>query len=318
MNFLSVQKGDSMDFFLILFPIFSIFIVGFIAQKILRFDIQNLSKMSLYVLSPFLAFRTFYTYELSINYLYLAFYVFALCLGLIIIISIWSKIMRYSENIRCGMILSACFMNNGNYGVPVILMLFGASGFNLAIILLVLQQFVMSTIGMYYAAKGSDKANDASSVKYALIRVIRMPVAYGAFLGIFFQLLHIPIAESIMTSITMIGDSSIVLIMIILGMQLAMIHIREIDLPKLSISLLVKMVISPILAYFLVMLLPLPDTYKTILIILAAMPAAANTTLQAVFFNTQPKLVSSATFISTIISLITLPIVMWLLNVPLP
>ena len=171
-----------MDFFWILFPIFSIFIVGFIAQKILRFDIQNLSKMSLYVLSPFLAFKTFYTYELSINYLYLAFYVFGLCIGLIILVSIWSKIMRYSESIRCGMILSACFMNNGNYGVPVILMFFGAAGFNLAIILLVLQQFVMSTIGIYYAAKGSDRANDASSVKYALIRVIKMPVAYCMYL----------------------------------------------------------------------------------------------------------------------------------------
>lgn len=307
-----------MAFFWILFPIFSIFIVGFIAQKILRFDIQNLSKMSLYVLSPFLAFKTFYTYELSFNYLYLSFYVFALCISLILLVSIWSKIMGYSENVRCGMILSACFMNNGNYGVPVILMFFGATGFNLAIILLVLQQFVMSTIGIYYAAKGSDRANDASSMKYALIRVIKMPVAYGALLGVIFQLLHIPLTESIMKSITMIGDSSIVVIMIILGMQLAMIQIREIDLPKLSISLLIKMVISPILAYFLVMPLPLPETYKTILIILAAMPSAANTTLQAVFFNTQPKLVSSATFISTILSLITLPIVLWLLDVSIP
>lgn len=307
-----------MDFFWILFPIFSIFVVGFIAQKILRFDIQNLSKMSLYVLSPFLAFRTFYTHELTLDYLYLAFYVFVLCLGLILIISTWSKLMRYSENIRCGMILSSCFMNNGNYGVPVILMFFGTQGFDLAIILLVLQQVVMSTIGIYYAAKGSDRQNEASSMKYALIRVIKMPVAYGALLGIIFQLLHVPISDSVMKSISMIGDSSIVVIMIILGMQLAMIQIKEIDLPKLSIALIVKMVISPMLAYCLVMFLPLSETYKTILIILAAMPAAANTTLQAVFFNTQPKLVSSSTFISTILSLITLPIVMWLLNVSIP
>lgn len=307
-----------MDFFWILFPIFSIFVVGFIAQKILRFDIQNLSKMSLYVLSPFLAFRTFYTHELTFDYVYLAFYVFALCLGLVLIISLWSKLMKYSESVRCGMILSACFMNNGNYGVPVILMFFGAQGFDLAIILLVLQQVVMSTIGIYYAAKGSDRQSEASSMKYALIRVIKMPVAYGALLGIIFQLIHIPMSDSVMKSISMIGDSSIVVIMIILGMQLAMIQIKEIDLPKLSISLIVKMVISPILAYGLVMFLPLPETYKTILIILAAMPAAANTTLQAVFFNTQPKLVSSSTFISTILSLITLPIIMWLLNVSIP
>lgn len=309
-----------MQFFLILFPIFSIFIVGFIAQKILHFDIQNLSKMSLYVLSPFLAFRTFYTHELSIDYIYFAIYAFGLCLSLILIVSIWSKIMNYSESLRCGMILSSCFMNNGNYGVPVILMFFGAQGFDLAIILLVMQQFVMSTIGIYYAAKGGDrnKATDDQAVKYALIRVIKMPVAYGALLGLAFQILHIPITDSIMTSISMIGDSSVVLVMIILGMQLAMIRIREIDVPKLSISLIVKMVISPLIAYCLVLFLPLPETYKIILIILAAMPSAANTTLQAVFFNTQPKLVSSATLISTILSLISLPIVMSILNVSVP
>lgn len=309
-----------MEFFLILFPIFSIFIVGFIAQKILQFDIQNLSKMSLYVLSPFLAFRTFYTHELSIDYIYFTFYIFGLCLSLVAIISLWSKLMNYSESVRCGMILSSCFMNNGNYGVPVILVFFGAQGFDLAIILLVLQQFVMSTIGIYYAAKGGDrnKGNEEHAVKYALIRVIKMPVAYGALLGLLLQLIHFPLSDSIMTSISMIGDSSVVVVMIILGMQLAMIRIREIDVPKLSISLLVKMVISPLIAYCLVFFLPIPETYKMILIILAAMPAAANTTLQAVFFNTQPKLVSSATFISTLLSLISLPIVMWLLNVSLP
>ena len=41
-----------MQFFIILLPIFCIFVVGYIAQKILNLDVANLSKMSLYVLSP--------------------------------------------------------------------------------------------------------------------------------------------------------------------------------------------------------------------------------------------------------------------------
>lgn len=307
-----------MKFFFVLFPIFSIFIVGFIAQKKLHFDVQNLSKMSLYVLSPFLAFRTFYTHPIDISYLYFTFYCIVLSIALIAIISLYSKLMGYVERIRCGMILSSCFMNSGNYGTPVILILFGASGFDLAIIIMVLQQFIMSTIGIYYAAKGSDQITEGSSAKFALIRAIKMPVAYGAFLGIIFQQCHIPISQSFMMSIAMIGDSSIVIIMVILGMQLAMIQLKEIDLPKLSVSLLVKLFLSPLIAYALVYPLPISETYKTILIILAAMPAAANTTLQAVYFNTEPKLVSSATFISTILSLITLPIIMVLLGVSIP
>lgn len=306
-----------MEFFIILFPIFCIFIVGFIAQKTLKFDIANLSKMSLYVLSPFLAFKTFYTHQLNLDYLYYIIYIFALCITLIIIVSIWSLIMKYNTKERCAMILSSCFMNNGNYGTPVILVFFGSLGFDLAVIMMVLQQFVMSTLGIYYAAKGSSY-QDVVSQKEVLLKVVRMPVAYGAFLGIIFQLCHISLSTSIFTSISMIGDSSIVIIMIILGMQLARLQITQLDYPKIAFALLNKMVLAPLVALAIVYFMPIDYTYKQILIVLAAMPTAANTTLLSVQFDTKPELVSSATFISTILSLVTLPIILWLVGTPIP
>ncbi|OCG01473.1 AEC family transporter [Gilliamella sp. wkB112] len=306
-----------MQFFIILFPIFCIFIVGFIAQKALKFDVANLSKMSLYVLSPFLAFKTFYTHTLTSDYFFYIFYIFGLCFALVIIVSIWSVIMKYSSKERCAMILSSCFMNNGNYGTPVLLVFFGSVGFNLGVIMMVLQQFVMSTVGIYYAAKGS-RHNDIVSQKDVLNKVIRMPVAYGAFLGIIFQLCDIPLSKSIMTSIGMIGDASIVVIMIILGMQLAKIQIKHLDYPKISFSLVTRMILSPIVAMCIVYFMPIDPVYKQILIVLAAMPTAANTTLMSVQFDTYPELVSSATLLSTILSLITLPIVLWLVGAPIP
>lgn len=307
-----------LTFFWILLPIFAIFIVGFISQKIFHFDIPNLSKMSLYVLSPFLAFKTFYSYEVSIDYLYYVAYVFALCLGLVLLISVLSKFLRFDEKTRCGMILGSCFMNNGNYGTPVVLAFFGSIGFDIAIIMLVLQQVVMNTIGTYYAAKGSSKVIVGSSVKFALVQVIRMPTVHGALLGILLQLLHVPISDSLYSSISMVGDASIVVIMIILGMQLANIRITNIEYGKLSINLMVKMVVSPLLAFVLVQGMPIDLIYKQILIVLAAMPAAANTTLLAVHFDTKPELVSSATFISTVFSLVTLPVVLLLLGISIP
>lgn len=306
-----------MQFFIILFPIFSIFIVGFIAQKVLKFDVANLSKMSLYVLSPFLAFKTFYTHTLTSDYLIYIAYIFGLCFSLVFIVSMWSIAMRYSVKERCALILSSCFMNNGNYGTPVLLVFFGSLGFDLGVIMMVLQQFVMSTVGIYYAAKGSAHS-DIVSQKDVIKKVIRMPVAYGAFAGIIFQLCHIPLSKSIMTSIGMIGDSSIVIIMIILGMQLAKIKITQLDYPKLSFALTTRMVISPIVAFAMVYFMPLSPMYKQILIVLAAMPSAANTTLMSVQFETHPELVSSATLVSTLLSLITLPIVLSIIGAPIP
>lgn len=305
-----------MQFFIILLPIFCIFLIGYIGQKKLHFDIANLSKMSLYILSPFLAFKTFYTHTLTTAYFYYILYVLALCLLLVCLVTIWAYFMRYNLKERCALILGSCFMNNGNYGTPVILVFFGAAGFDLAVILMVLQQFIMSTIGVYFAAKGSDYAENVSQ-KDVWKRVIRMPVAYGAFLGIIFQLAHIPLTQEIMLAVSMIGDSSIPVIMLILGMQLATLKIQHLDLPKVSFALITRMVISPLLAVVLVHFMPIDWLSKQVLIVLAAMPSAANTTLLSVQFNTKPELVSSATFISTLVSLITLPIVLWLVHPPI-
>lgn len=304
-----------MHFLMILLPVFGIFVTGFIGQKILKFDIAGLSKMSLYILSPFLAFKTFYSHQLTSAYAYYAFYVLILCIGLIVLVYLWSKICHYRNQDNCALILASCFMNNGNYGTPVILVFFGSAGFDIAVILMVLQQFVMSTLGTYFAAKGSNDVEGISQ-RTVLKKVLRMPIVHGALLGLIFQILQIPLSKEILLAVGMIGDSSIPVIMLILGMQLATLHIKQIELPKISFALILRLIVSPLWAVLLVYFMPLDLMAKKILIVLAAMPTAANTTLMSVQFNTKPQLVSSATFFSTVLSLITLPIVLMLVQPP--
>lgn len=165
-----------MQFLLILLPVFGIFAIGFIGQKALKFDIPNLSKLTLYLMSPFLAFNTFYTNPLSMDYLYLAIYIFALCLILILLVSLISFLLGYNLQDRCALILASAFMNNGNYGTPVVLLVFGAVGLDIAVVLMVLQQLAMSTIGIYFAAKGS---KESGGMKTVMKKVVRMPIAWG-------------------------------------------------------------------------------------------------------------------------------------------
>lgn len=300
-----------MEFLLILLPVFGIFAIGFIGQKTLKFDIPNLSKLTLYLMSPFLAFNTFYTNALTIDYAYLAIYIFALCLSLILLVSLISFLLGYNLQDRCALILVSAFMNNGNYGTPVVLLVFGAVGLDIAVVLMVLQQLAMSTIGIYFAAKGS---KDANGMKTVMKRVVRMPIAYGALLGLTLQLLHVSLPSALMTCVKLVGDAAIPTIMIVLGMQLAVISFRRIELTKVGIALVLKLLIAPIIAFGLTLILPVDEMTKQIMILLAAMPTAANTTLMAVQFDTKPDLVSSATFISTVLSIITLPIVLYFLH----
>ncbi|MFP3126139.1 AEC family transporter [Ectobacillus funiculus] len=295
-----------MNFLFVLIPIFGIFAIGFIGQKRIGFDAKTISTMALYLMSPVLVFRTFYTTKFDLNYLYMTLYTFALCFALIAVVYIISFIRKYSTVETCGMILASSFMNNGNYGTPVVLLLFGAAGLNHAIILMVIQQIVMCTVGVYYAAKGSPEAD---GIRSAIHAVRRMPIVYGAFLGGVFQLLNIPLGKSLQQAIDLVANATVPTIMIVLGMQLAKISVKHLEREKISLSLVTKLAISPAIAYVFTLFLPVDEMVKQIMIIMAAMPTAANTTMYALQFNTEPEFVSSATLLSTSLSLATLPVI---------
>ena len=301
-----------MSFILILIPIFGIFGLGFIGQKKIGFDTKTISTMALYLMSPVLVFRTFYTTKFDLNYLYLTLYTVTLCFALIAVVYIISFIRKYSITETCGMILASSFMNNGNYGTPVVLLLFGTSGLNSAIILMVIQQLVMCTVGVYYAAKGNPEVD---GIRSAIRAVQRMPIVYGAALGGLLQVFHVPLGKSALQAFDLVANSAIPTIMIVLGMQLAKISIKHLEKEKVSLSLITKLAISPAIAYVLTLFLPVDHMVKQIMIIMAAMPTAANTTMYALQFNTEPEFVSSATLISTTLSLATLPI-LFLMVIP--
>lgn len=297
-----------MEFIAVILPIFFIYGIGFIGQKLIGFDVKGLSVVAIYLLTPFLAFRIFYETPFDFNYVMMAFYTIALAFSLILIIYFIAYIRGFSNKKTCGMILASAFMNNGNYGTPLILFAFGEAGMKYAVILMVIQQLLMCTVGVYYAAKGS---SDKGGVKQALKEVIRVPIVYGASLGMIFHFLEVPLAGPAMEAIHMVGNAAIPVIMIILGMQLAKISVKNTLIRPLSLSLFLRLILSPAIAWIFTIFLPVDDLLKQIMIVLAAMPTAANTTMLALQYETEPEFVSSATLVSTGLSIITLPLILY-------
>ncbi|GAE92121.1 hypothetical protein JCM21714_1102 [Gracilibacillus boraciitolerans JCM 21714] len=209
-------------------------------------------------------------------------------------------------------ILASVFMNNGNYGAPLVLLVFGEEGFHYAIILMVLQTLIMCTIGIYFAAKGGGSSGQQVRIS-PLKDVIRVPIVYGAVLGIILNLLGIKIGGQMMTAVDMVSDATIPTIMIVLGMQLAKIKLSDLEFGRVSLAVVFRLLLAPIIAYFLTLPLPLDEMVKDILILTAAMPTAANTTMYALQFGSRPGYVSSVTLITTILSIVTLPILLILL-----
>jgi predicted permease len=297
---------------LIILPVFIIFAVGYIGQKLIGFDIKSISTVALYLMSPFLAFRTFYSNELTMDYFYIILFSLILTVILLVIVWITALVMKATRPQLSAMILGGVFMNSGNYGAPVVLFAFGAVGFDYAVIMMVFQALLMNTVGIFIASIGGE---EKSTLRQSAQRVIRMPLIYAAFLGIGLQLISVPIPTAVMEVISLVGDASIPTVMLVLGMQLAAISRKRVAYRYVSAISIIRMIASPLIAVGILYFMPVNDLLKAVIIVQASMPAAANTTMLALQFGTEPDLVSFTTFFTTLISIITIPVVLFFLGV---
>lgn len=301
-----------MDLIMIILPVFIIFFIGYMGQKLIGFDIKSISTAALYLMSPFLAFRTFYSNELTLDYLYIV--LFSLLLTAVLLAIVWmtARSMNATRPQLSAMILGGVFMNSGNYGAPVVLFAFGAVGFDYAVVMMVFQSLLMNTIGIFFASIGGE---EKATLRQSLRRVIRMPLIYAALLGVGLQLFAVTVPKTLMEGISLVADASIPTVMLVLGMQLAAIARKKVAYRYVSAVTVIRMVLSPLIAASILYFMPINDLLKAVMIVQSAMPAAANTTMFALQFGTEPDLVSFTTFITTLISIVTIPLVLYTLGV---
>src|SRR5699024_8666853 len=301
-----------LDLFFIILPVLIIFGIGFIGQKLIGFDIKSISTAALYLMSPFLAFRTFYTNPLNMDYIYIIAFCLILTVALFAVVWITGKLMGATMPQMSAVILGGGFMHSGCYGAPVVLFACGAIGFDYAVVMMVFQSLLMNTIGIFFASLGGE---ENATLHESFQRVIRMPLIYAAFLGVGMQAIHVDLPQPLMEGISMVADASIPTVMLVLGMQLAAIQRKRVAYRYVTAVTIIRMIASPIIAMVILLFMPVNDLLRSVLILQTAMPAAANTTMFALQFGTELDLVSFTTFITTIISIVTIPIVLFFLGV---
>ncbi|RYM02745.1 AEC family transporter [Sporolactobacillus sp. THM7-7] len=288
----------------VILPVFFIFVCGFILQKVFRLDIKPISTLAVYLLLPFLVFQTFYTTPLNINFFYITaasvvIMVIHILLGLVI-----SKSLKYDSKDKNAFLLSTVFPNSGNYGIPIILFAFGEQSLTYAMPLMILHTILMSIFGVYFAANGQGGA------KIAIQTVISQPSNWVIIPGILMHEFQIHIPEHFYKSIELIGNTTIPVIMVILGMQLANVTVRKMNWGRISLVTFVRLILSAFIAYGVCLFFPMNDLLRNVILVMSAMPSAANTTLYAIQFNARPQFVSSSTLITTLLSLLSLTILL--------
>lgn len=295
-------------FFQVVLPVILVFLFGYLIQIWKRLDIKSISTVAIYVMTPCLVFRVFYSAELDMQYFYMVIFSAILLILIIFINVIYAKIRKYNQSIESGLILSTAFMNSGNYGAPIILFAYGEVGFAYSVSFLVLQAIIMNFFGVYYAARGK------ATIGVAIKSVFEMPATYAVIIALLLKSFHLEIPSNLFQTIDIIADATIPTVMIILGMQLANIKWTKFEWGHISYGVIVRLIVSPVIAYLITLFFPFDPLLAKVLIVSAAMPSAATIVMYAVQFNAQPKLVSAITLMTTIVSIFTITILLAILG----
>lgn len=295
-------------FIQVIVPIMFVFLAGFILQRLRPMNVRSVSAVTIYILSPALVFITLYDADFNTGFLVIVIYMLVLFFIMVIVNKILGKMFKWSPQTESASILATGFMNSGNYGLPVVLFSVGQAALPYAVFIMVVQGLMNNFFGIYYASRGRD------GIKTAFVNVMKMPTTYAAILGVAFQYVNIPISDSIHEMLSMVGQASIPVMMIVLGMQLGSMTSLKLNWQVIISSVTLKMVASPIIAYLFVLFFNIDPLIGLVLIIISAMPTAATVTMYAIEFDSEPDLVSSITFIATLVSIVSISVVLNLLQ----
>ena len=289
----------------VVLPVFAVMAVGFILGRVLKLNGNSLVTACLYVFNPALYFNAMVKSTLD-SFVLLKVFWFALVLFIvfIVLLKVIARFMKFDEKTANALILSSGFPNSGNYGLPILLFAFGEPGVTVGVVFMATQVILMNSAGVYFASSAQQ------GIKEALLNILRIPGFIAVVLGLVLRLLEIQPPLVLDRAITLLGGAAIPTLLLLLGLSLSRIKLHK-SWGFVSLATFLKLAVYP-LAGLLVLKLFFPvDTLAgKVLLVCAATPTAATTTLLAVRFDNRPELVSTVTFATTALSLVTVSFVL--------
>ncbi|MGI6752396.1 MAG: AEC family transporter [Anaerovoracaceae bacterium] len=199
------------------------------------------------------------------------------------------------------------FSNIGFMGFPVVRAIFGNEAVFYAAIFNIPFNLLSFTLGIYLITDGKGKGK--LDYKFLL-----HPGIISSILSVIIYLSNISIPKPVVQVFTMVGDVTIPLSMIITGSALAILPIKEVfsDV-RIYIFSLIKLLPLPVIFWWILRWFVVNQDILGVSTIMVSMPVAAAASMFATAYDGNKELASKGIFISTLMSLGTIPFIMWLL-----
>ena len=278
-------------------PIFLLALIGFFYSKRVNPDLSGANKLIVDIALPILIFISLSAKSFDpVSALTFT----GASVGLILLSGLIAlPLTKVSGASRQAFLPCVMFTNVGPVGIPLIALAYGPESVAFSVVLLVISNVLHFTLG---AGVMSGKVD--WSMVYA------NPLIWATVLGVFSSEMGWVLPTALHTSLTMIGNVLVPMMLISLGARLAGSEIQDVRVGVQSSVMI--LVIRLVATFVLLSFIPLQGIERGALILFACLPPAVFNFMLADKFQVEPNKVASSVIVGHIFSLVFLPLGIWL------
>lgn len=300
---------DIMVVFQTMLKLFLLLVLGFVLFKCHIFDEYTNKKISTLIVnvaSPMLIISSIAGVEgndKSIVFLMIGAGIL-MYIGFIILGKIINRIFPFPKKDWPVYECMVVFANTGFMGYPVLLDVFGQEAVFYASLIHMAFNFFVYTYAIMCLTKSDDS-------KFKLnFKQLLTPGIVLIFIGILIYLFDMQLPSVLMDTINSVGSLTAPLSMMMIGSSLAVYPIKDSFTDWRSyVFAFVRLIIVPFVTMIVCRLLHINPYYANITIITNAMPVGSMVLMLATQYNANVKIVTKNIVVSTLLSVITIPIV---------
>jgi predicted permease len=278
-------------------PIFLLALIGFFYSKRVNPDLSGANKLIVDIALPILIFISLSAKSFDpVSALTFT----GASVGLILLSGLIAlPLAKFSGASRQAFLPCVMFTNVGPVGIPLIALAYGPESVAFSVVLLVISNVLHFTLGV-----------GVMSGKVDWRMVYANPLIWATVLGVFSSEMGWVLPTALHTSLTMIGNVLVPMMLISLGARLAGSEIQDVRVGVQSSVMI--LVIRLVATFVLLSFIPLQGIERGALILFACLPPAVFNFMLADKFQVEPNKVASSVIVGHIFSLVFLPLGIWL------
>jgi predicted permease len=271
---------------------------GFIFAHWKKISLASVTEIIVYLGTPSLVFSSLASKPLFAgDIIVLSGGVLLIFAGVGLLIRLYFFLTGFSSR---GFALPTLFMNAGNMGIPLALFAFGQEGMQRATLMFVIITFLQYSLGIYIL---NGRGN--------WTEIFRLPLIYAAIAGLIINLTQMKIPELLLQPVVMLGQATIPIMLISLGYRLY--QVESLQLGHALGGALLRTIGGFAAANIAVNVVGAEGVNRQVLLLYGALPAAVINFILTEKYRQDPGLAASIVVLSTFISVLSIPIVFWVI-----